>query len=86
MDKVNQLLTLFGMELVPAPNQGIMSKTGKAYYGKILAGFITESDAGYKFAYHTDYLAYESAKPISLTMKNQPIIRIKRPLQFLAPF
>jgi serine/threonine-protein kinase HipA len=45
-----------------------MSKTGKVYYGSVLAGFIIESDAGYKFVYHKDYLADESAKPISLTM------------------
>jgi serine/threonine-protein kinase HipA len=45
-----------------------MSKTGKVSYGSILAGFIIESDVGYKFVYHIDYLADESAKPISLTM------------------
>jgi serine/threonine-protein kinase HipA len=37
-----------------------MSKTGKVYYGSILAGFITESDAGYQFVYHKDYLADEA--------------------------
>jgi len=45
-----------------------MSKTGKVCYGNILAGSIIEYDAGYKFVYHPDYLANESAKPISLTM------------------
>jgi serine/threonine-protein kinase HipA len=45
-----------------------MSKTGKVYYGSVLAGFVTESDAGYTFVYHTDYLADDFAKPISLTM------------------
>ncbi|SDG61744.1 HipA N-terminal domain-containing protein [Chitinophaga filiformis] len=45
-----------------------MSKTGKVYYGSSLAGFVIESDTGYKFVYHEDYLADKSAKPISLTM------------------
>jgi len=45
-----------------------MSKTGKVYYGNLLAGLIIESDTGYKFIYDTDYLADHSAKPISLTM------------------
>lgn len=45
-----------------------MSKTGKVYYGNILAGSVIFYDGGYKFIYHPDYLASESAKPISLTM------------------
>ncbi|MCF6403686.1 HipA N-terminal domain-containing protein [Chitinophaga filiformis] len=45
-----------------------MNKTGKVYYGDLLAGLIIESDTGYKFAYHSAYLADKSAKPISLTM------------------
>lgn len=45
-----------------------MSKTGKVFYGDLLAGFITESDTGYRFLYDTAYLADGSAKPISLTM------------------
>jgi len=45
-----------------------MSKTGKVFYGSLLAGFITESDTGYHFSYDAEYLAKGSAKPISLTM------------------
>jgi hypothetical protein len=57
MNKVNQLLALFGMELIPSLNQILMSKTGKVSYGSILAGFIIESHVGYQFVYHKDYLA-----------------------------
>lgn len=45
-----------------------MSRAGKVYYGSTHAGMITEYDDGYKFIYNEDYLANESAKPISLTM------------------
>jgi serine/threonine-protein kinase HipA len=45
-----------------------MSKTGKVYYNNVLAGVIQETDAGYEFIYHTEYLADASAKPISLTL------------------
>lgn len=45
-----------------------MSKMAKVYYGRTLAGFVTESDAGYEFAYDRDYLVDQLAKPISLTL------------------
>ncbi|MBS0026449.1 HipA N-terminal domain-containing protein [Chitinophaga sp. 22321] len=45
-----------------------MGKTGKVYYGNTLAGFISETDAGYEYLYDKDYLADPSAKPISLTL------------------
>jgi serine/threonine-protein kinase HipA len=45
-----------------------MSKTGKVYYSDKLAGLVTESDRGYTFTYHKDYLADQSAKPISMTL------------------
>jgi serine/threonine-protein kinase HipA len=45
-----------------------MSKNGKVYYDKTLAGFIKETDAGYEFTYNKDYLINLSAKPVSLTL------------------
>jgi serine/threonine-protein kinase HipA len=48
-----------------------MNKIGKVYYGKILAGVILETDAGYEFIYDADYLADSSTKPISLTLPLQ---------------
>jgi serine/threonine-protein kinase HipA len=45
-----------------------MNKAGKVYYSDTLAGFVTESDQGYTFTYHTDYLNGQSAKPISMTL------------------
>ena len=48
-----------------------MSKTGKVYYDKALAGFIKETDAGYEFIYDKEYLADSSSQPISLTLPLQ---------------
>lgn len=45
-----------------------MSKTGKVYYGDLLAGFVIEEDSGYRFVYDEQYLADTAAKPISLTL------------------
>lgn len=45
-----------------------MIKTGKVYYDNIPAGVIRETDAGYEFIYHTEYLADVAAKPISLSL------------------
>jgi serine/threonine-protein kinase HipA len=45
-----------------------MSKSAKIYYQTELAGFLTESDAGYDFIYDKTYLLTSNAKPISLTI------------------
>ena len=45
-----------------------MSKTARIYYQDALAGLLTESDAGYEFAYNKNYLATPGAKAISLTL------------------
>ena len=45
-----------------------MSKTGKVYYGNILAGLIAETDDGYEFVYDKLYLASHKAKPVSITL------------------
>ncbi|MBW8686076.1 HipA N-terminal domain-containing protein [Chitinophaga rhizophila] len=45
-----------------------MSKAGRVFYGKLLAGILKESDMGYTFLYDAEYLASELAKPVSLTM------------------
>jgi serine/threonine-protein kinase HipA len=45
-----------------------MSKIGKVYYDKKLAGRVSETDAGYEYRYEEDYLADPSAKSISLTL------------------
>lgn len=38
------------------------------YYKDKLAGILTEGDDGYEFCYLPEYLAYEGAKPVSLTL------------------
>ena len=48
-----------------------MNKTGKIFYAEKLAGFISETDAGYEFAYDKEYLADPMAKPVSLTLPLQ---------------
>lgn len=45
-----------------------MNKTAKIYYQDSLAGFLTESDAGYEFTYDGNYLKTTGAQPISLTL------------------
>jgi serine/threonine-protein kinase HipA len=45
-----------------------MSKKGKVFYGKKLAGIISETDEGYVFLYDKTYLSSDNAKPVSLTM------------------
>lgn len=45
-----------------------MNKIGKVYFAATLAGFISETDAGYEFIYDKDYLTDPSAKPVSLTL------------------
>ena len=51
-----------------------MTKSGRVLYNGILAGLISETDEGYVFTYHTDYLENAESKPISLTLpfKKEP--------------
>ena len=43
-------------------------KQAKVFISNILAGILTEDEAGYEFMYLPEYLAYESAIPVSLTL------------------
>ncbi len=45
-----------------------MAKTGKVYYGKALAGIVSETDDGYEFEYNKAYLKSVNVKPVSLTL------------------
>ncbi len=38
------------------------------YVRNIFAGVLSETDSGYRFAYDADYLKYENASPVSLTL------------------
>lgn len=46
-------------------------KQAKIFYKDLLAGILTENDAGYEFHYLTEYLSLENAKAISLTLPLQ---------------
>ena len=43
-------------------------RTASIYYNDHLAGLLTETDDGYVFLYHDDYLSSPNAEPISLTL------------------
>ena len=43
-------------------------KQAKVFISNILAGILTEDDAGYEFMYLPEYLASDSAIPVSLTL------------------
>lgn len=43
-------------------------KQAKIYLYDIFAGVLTEDENGYSFEYNRDYLASDSAEPISLTL------------------
>lgn len=45
-----------------------MSRKGIVYCAGTLAGRIEETSAGYRFAYHADYLASPETRPVSLTL------------------
>lgn len=45
-----------------------MDKTAEVYYGKRLAGSISETDEGYIFIYDKKYLSSDNPKPVSLTL------------------
>jgi serine/threonine-protein kinase HipA len=46
-------------------------KTLYVYFGRYLAGYLAESDTGYRFQYDAAYLAAPYAYPISLTLPLQ---------------
>lgn len=48
-----------------------MDKKGNVFYGDLLAGYISETDEGYEFAYNKDYLLLANSRPISLTIPLQ---------------
>ncbi|MDE6032552.1 MAG: HipA N-terminal domain-containing protein [Muribaculaceae bacterium] len=43
-------------------------KQSKVFISNILAGILTEDEAGYEFMYLPEYLASDSAIPVSLTL------------------
>ena len=43
-------------------------KRAKVFISNILAGILTEDEAGYEFMYLPEYLASDSAIPVSLTL------------------
>lgn len=45
-----------------------MARQAKIFYQDDIAGYLTEGDDGYSFAYLKDYLNMVDAKPISLTL------------------
>jgi serine/threonine-protein kinase HipA len=48
-----------------------MSKNGKVFYGDRLAGILSETDEGYRFAYNKEYIQ-SGGDPVSLTMPIRP--------------
>ena len=44
------------------------NRKGKVYVQNIYSGEVIENDEGYVFRYDDDYLAMESALPVSLTL------------------
>ena len=45
-----------------------MPKTAKVFYTALLAGYISETDAGYEFSYDEDYLKADHPMPVCLTL------------------
>lgn len=48
-----------------------MAKKALVYYQDHLAGYLTETDEGYTFAYNEAYLQSQDAMPVSLTLPLQ---------------
>lgn len=46
-------------------------RTANIYVRNIFAGVLSETDYGYSFKYDNDYLNYEQATPVSLTLSLQ---------------
>jgi len=49
-----------------------MSRNGKVYCSKTLAGRIGEVSDGYRFTYDAGYLASPGTRPVSLTLPKRP--------------
>lgn len=60
-----------------------MYKKGNVYYRDHLAGWITQTDDGYEFAYDPFYLASGDAEPVSLTL---PLVEAPYHAKVLFPF
>ena len=46
-------------------------RQAKVYYKEMLAGMLTEAEAGYEFVYFEDYLSLPGASAVSLTLPLQ---------------
>ncbi|MDE6451458.1 MAG: HipA N-terminal domain-containing protein [Odoribacter sp.] len=46
-------------------------KQANIFYKDLLAGILTENDSGYEFCYLPEYLFFETAKAVSLTLPLQ---------------
>lgn len=46
-------------------------KQARIFYKDLLAGILTENDAGYEFRYLSEYLSLKKAKAISMTLPLQ---------------
>ena len=46
-------------------------RQARIFYKDLLAGILTENDAGYEFRYLPEYLSLETAKAVSLTLPLQ---------------
>lgn len=53
------------------PNRKIMAKRALVYYKENLAGYLSETDKGYRFVYDEIYLQSEDVMPVSLTLPLQ---------------
>lgn len=45
-----------------------MNRKAQIFYQEKLAGWLTETDAGYEFVYDKKYLELQNARPVSLTL------------------
>ena len=59
------------------------NRKGKVYVQNIYSGEVIENDEGYVFRYDDDYLAMESALPVSLTL---PLTNAPYKSNYLFPF
>jgi len=48
-----------------------MARHAIIYYKEHLAGYLSETDEGYRFIYDDSYLQYKDAMPVSLTLPLQ---------------
>lgn len=72
MDKVNQALSMFGMEAVPGKKDDWWKHTEqRMYMWTTLPEFLKEKDFGYLFVYDSDYLESENPTAVSLTLPLQ---------------